>query len=57
MKKIIVSNEVVNAFAEEEIIREHEKKAKREIKKNRAKELMAQGIEKDVAEVMASVGL
>lgn len=57
MKKIIVSNEVVNAFAEEVIIREHEKKAKREIKKNRVKELMAQGIEKDVAEVMASVGL
>lgn len=57
MKKIIISNEIVNAFAEEIIIKEHEKKAKAAIKRNRIKELMAEGIDKEIAEVMASVGL
>jgi len=32
-------------------------KAEREIKKNRIKELVAQGIDKEIAKVMASVGL
>lgn len=32
-------------------------KAKREIKKNRVKELIAQGIDKEIAKVMADLGL
>ena len=32
-------------------------KAKREIKKNRIKELVAQGIDKEIAKVMANNGL
>ena len=54
---IIIPNEIVNAFAEEVILREHERKTKATIKRNRIKELIAEGIDKEIAEVMASVGL
>lgn len=57
MKKINITTEAINYIAEQEIIRKHEKKAKAEIRKNRIKELMAQGIEKEIAEVMAAVGV
>lgn len=32
-------------------------KAEREIKKNRVKELMAEGVDREIAKVMAEVGL
>lgn len=57
MKKINITTEAINYIAEQEIIRKHEKKAKAEIRKNRIKELMAQGIEKEIAEVMVAVGV
>lgn len=57
MKKIIIEREVLNHIAYEEIIRTHEKKAKKAIKKDRVKELTAQGIDKELAQVMASVEL
>lgn len=52
MKKIIVSNELVNGAAETEIVRSHISKANREIKKQRIAELVAQGIDKEVAKAM-----
>ena len=57
MKKIIITSEMVNIIAEEEIIRQHEKKAKTAITKNRVKELISEGIDPKVARVMAKVGL
>lgn len=57
MKKIIITSEMVNIIAEEEIIRQHEKKAKAAITKNRVKELISEGIDPEVARVMAKVGL
>lgn len=57
MKKIIITSEIVNIIAEEEIIRQHEKKAKTAITKNRVKELISEGIDPEVARVMAKVGL
>lgn len=57
MKKIIITSEIVNIIAEEEIIRQHEKKAKTAITRNRVKELISEGIDPEVARVMAKVGL
>ena len=57
MKKITITSEMVNAIAEAEIIRTHIKRAERAIKRERTKELIAEGIDKDLAQVMASVGL
>ena len=57
MTKVNISTEFINYIAEEEIIRTHEKKAKATIKKNRIKELIAEGVEPEIAKVMASVGL
>lgn len=57
MKKIIITSEMVNLIAEKEIIRQHEKKAKTAITKNRVKELISEGIDPEVARVMAKVGL
>lgn len=57
MKKIIITSEMINFIAEEEIIRQHEKKAKTAITKNRVKELISEGIDPEVARVMAKVGL
>jgi hypothetical protein len=57
MKKIIITSDMVNLIAEEEIIRQHEKKAKIAITKNRVKELISEGIDPEVARVMAKVGL
>ena len=57
MKKVIITTEMVNAIAEEEIIRTHIKRAERAIKRERTKELIAEGIDKEIAKVMASVGL
>lgn len=57
MKKIIITNEIVNIIAEDEIIRTHERRAKASIKRERINELTAQGIDKEIAKVMAKVGL
>ncbi|MGN0107821.1 MAG: hypothetical protein ACI4A5_09025 [Hominilimicola sp.] len=57
MKKIIIPNELVNIIAEQMIIDEHIKKAKKAIRKERISELTAQGIDKDIAAVMADCGL
>lgn len=57
MTKVNISTEFINYIAEEEIIRTHEKKAKAAIKKNRIKELIAEGVEPEIAKVMASLGI
>lgn len=57
MMKVTGLNEFSQMIAEDELYRNHIKKAEKEIKKNRVKELMAQGIDKEMAKVMASVGL
>ena len=57
MKKIIITSEAMNIIAEEEIIRTHIKKAKAAIKRDRIKELIAEGVDPEIAKVMASVGL
>jgi hypothetical protein len=57
MKKIIITTEMVNAIAEAEIIRTHIKRAEKAIKRDRVKELIADGVDKEIAQVMASVGL
>lgn len=55
MRKIIINTEMVNAMAEEEIRRTHERKAKRTLIQQRVKELTAEGIDKELAKVMAKV--
>lgn len=57
MKKVIITTEMVNAIAEEEIIRTHIRRAERAIKRDRTKELIAEGVDPEIAKVMASVGL
>lgn len=57
MTKVTISNEVVNMIAEDEIIRTHIKRAKAAIKRDRVKELIAEGVDPEIAKVMASVGL
>ena len=54
MKKIIITSEMVNLIAEEEIIRTHERRAKAHAKRERKKDLIAQGIDPEIAAVMAS---
>ncbi|MBR2540360.1 MAG: hypothetical protein IKE85_05990 [Mogibacterium sp.] len=55
--KITGLNEWAQAIAYDEIVEKHIKKAEKEIKKNRIKELIAEGIDPEVAKVMAKVGL
>ena len=57
MVKTIITTEMVNGIAFDEITKTHERKAKTAIKKDRIAELTAQGIDKEIAKVMASVGL
>lgn len=57
MTKITITTEAVNAIAEEEIIRTHLRRAEKAIKRDRTKELIAEGIDAEIAKVMASVGL
>lgn len=57
MTKVNITTEQINFIAYEEIIRTHEKKAKAAIKRDRIKELMAQGIDREMAKVMANAGL
>lgn len=57
MTKITIARETMNLIAEEEIIRTHERRAKRAIKRDRTKELITEGVDPEIAKVMASVGL
>ncbi len=57
MTKLIIPTEAVNQIAENLIIEEHIRKAKRQIKKDRTAELIAEGVDAEIAAVMASVGL
>lgn len=57
MTKVNITTEQINFIAYEGIIRTHEKKAKAAIKRDRVKELMAQGIDREMAKVMANAGL
>lgn len=57
MKKIIITTEAINMIAEEEIIRTHTRRAKAAIKRNRTKELISEGVDPEIAKVMASVGI
>lgn len=57
MIKVTGLSELSNYIAYEEIVNTHIKKAERAIKKARINELTAQGIDKELAKVMASVGL
>lgn len=57
IKQVTGLNEWAQAIAYDEIVEKHIKKAEKEIKKNRIKELIAEGIDPEVAKVMAKVGL
>jgi hypothetical protein len=50
-------NELAQIIAYNEIVETHIKKAEKEATNNRVKELMAEGIDKELAKVMAKVGL
>lgn len=52
---ITLTNKAVNYIEEQEIIRKHEAKAKKVLIKQRVGELVAQGIDKEIAKVMAKV--
>ena len=57
MKKITITNDLVNAVAYDEIVKTHIRKAERAIKRDRTKELIADGVDPEIAKVMAQVGL
>lgn len=57
MKKLVITNEAVNAIAYDEIIKNHERKAKAAIKRDRLSELISEGVEPEIAKVMVQVGL
>ena len=48
-----MSRELLNLIAEEEIYKKHEKKCKKELLKQRTNELVAEGVDKQLAKVMA----
>lgn len=57
MIKVTGLNELAQAIEYDEIIKTHEAKAKRAADKARLNELIAQGIDKEVAKIMVKVGL
>lgn len=57
MVKVEGLNELAQYVAYEEIVRNHIKTAERKAKQARVKQLIASGVDKEVAKVMASVGL
>lgn len=57
MIKVNGLNELAQMIEYDEIVRTHIKKAEKAIKKQRTAELMTQGIDPELAKVMASVGL
>lgn len=50
-------NELAQIISYDEIVKTHIKKAEKEATNNRVKELIAEGIDKELAKVMAKVGL
>lgn len=52
--KITGLNELAQYIECEEIVRNHEKKAIKEIKKQRIAEMVAQGIDKEIAKAMVN---
>lgn len=52
---ITLTDKAINYIEEQEIIRKHEAKAKKVLIKQRVVELVAQGIDKEIAKVMAKV--
>lgn len=57
MTKITGINELAQIIEYNNIIDTHIKKAERQIKKDRTNELISEGIDPEIAKVMASVGL
>ena len=57
MIKVTGLNELAQQIEYNNIIEKHIRKAEREIKKERTNELIAQGIDPEIAKVMANVGL
>lgn len=55
--KVTGINELGQIVAYNEIVEKHIKKAEKEIKKNRTAELIAEGVDPEIAKVMAKVGL
>lgn len=55
MIKLAITNEMIQAAKEIETIKKHEARAKKHLINNRIKELIADGVEKELAEVMARV--
>lgn len=52
---ITLTNIAINYIEEQEIIRKHEAKAKKVLIKQRVDELVAQGIDKEMAKIMAKI--
>ena len=50
-------NELAQIIAYDEIVKTHIKKAEKEATNSRVKELIAEGIDKELAKVMAKAGL
>jgi hypothetical protein len=55
MKKVIITSDLVNAVAEDMIIKGHIKKAEKQIKKDRVAELVNEGVDPDIAKIMINV--
>ena len=53
--KVTGINELAQYIEYEEIVRKHEKRAERVSKAQRVKELIAEGVDKEIAKVMADV--
>lgn len=57
MIKVTGINELAQQIEYNNIIEKHIRRAEKEIKKDRVKELIAEGVEPEIAKVMAEVGL
>lgn len=52
MTRVNITTDVVNMIAEDLIIKDHIKKAEKQIKKDRVAELVAEGVDPEIAKVM-----
>lgn len=57
MTKVNGLNELAKYIENEEIIRNHEKKALKEIKKQKIAEMVAEGVDREIAKVMVDAYL
>lgn len=55
MIKVTGLNELAQCIAYSEIIREHEARAKREAVNTRKKQMIAEGVDKELASVMSKI--